>query len=123
MQVQDYRLEAPFRAILSELAAVLAVRGVDAWATGGFLRDVLLGREVKDLDITIRAEPLEVGPGIADTFGGQYFPLDAERRRVRVLLPAYGIHLDLTPLAGSIEDDLQTRDFTIGAMAAPLTEL
>ena len=123
MQVQDYRLEAPFRAILSELAAVLAVQRVDAWATGGFLRDVLLGREVKDLDITIEADPLRLGPDIAKTFGGDCFPLDAERGRVRVLLPAYDIHLDLMPLPGSIEDDLRTRDFTIDAMAAPLNEL
>jgi len=123
MQVQDYRLDAPFRAILSELAAVLSVQRVDAWATGGFLRDVLLGREVKDLDITVVADPLELGPGLADTFGGAYFPLDAERGRVRVLLPEHDMHLDLMPLAGSIEDDLGSRDFTIDAMAAPLNEL
>ncbi|TMF04255.1 MAG: hypothetical protein E6I38_13005, partial [Chloroflexi bacterium] len=84
MQVQDYRLEAPFRAILSELAAVLAVERANAWATGGFLRDVLLGREVKDLDITIEADPLRIGPDIAKMFDGDYFPLDAERGRVRV---------------------------------------
>src|SRR6059036_1193658 len=95
MQVQDYRLAAPFRAILSELAAVLAVQRVETWATGGFLRDVLLGQEVKDLDITVAADPLELGPRIADTFGGDYFPLDAERRRVRILLPDHEMHLDL----------------------------
>ena len=123
MLIQDYRLEAPFRAILSELAAVLSVERVNAWATGGFLRDVLLGREVKDLDITIEADPLRIGPDIAKMFGGNYFPLDAERGRVRVLLAAHDMHLDLMPLAGSIEDDLRTRDFTIDAMAAPLNEL
>src|SRR5438034_4042426 len=123
MQVQDYRLEAPFRAILSELAAVLAAERANAWATGGFLRDVLLGREVKDLDITIEADPLLLGPGIAETFGGDYFPLDAGRGRVRILLPAHDMHVDLMPLAGSIEDDLRSRDFTIDAMAAPLNEL
>src|SRR3989442_4985314 len=123
MQVQDYRLEAPFRAILSELAAVLAVQRVEAWATGGFLRDVLLGREVKDLDITVAANPLELGPRIADTFGGDYFPLDAERRRVRILLPDHEMHLDLMSLANSMEDDLGPPDFPIDAMAAPLNEL
>jgi poly(A) polymerase len=123
MQVDHYRLEGPFRAILSELAAVLAVQRVEAWATGGFLRDVLLGRGVKDLDITVAADSLQLGPSIARTFGGEYFPLDAERGRVRVLLPANDIHLDLMPLAGSIEDDLRSRDFTVDAIAAPLKEL
>jgi poly(A) polymerase len=123
MQVEDYKLKAPFRAILSELVAILSVQRVDAWATGGFLRDVLLGRDVKDLDITVAADPLELGPGIADTFGGDYFPLDAERRRVRILLPDHDMHLDMMPLAGSMEDDLRSRDFTIDAMAAPLNEL
>jgi len=123
MQLQDYRLEGPFRAILSELAAVLSVQRVEAWATGGFLRDVLLGRDVKDLDVTIAADPLELGPVIADTFGGDYFPLDAERGRVRILLPGHDMHLDLMPLAGSMEEDLRSRDFTMDAMAAPLNEL
>jgi poly(A) polymerase len=123
VQIEDYRLEGPFRAILSELAAVLSVQRVEAWATGGFLRDVLLARDVKDLDISVAADPLKLGPGIADTFGGNYFPLDAERARVRVLLPAHDMHLDLMPLAGSMDDDLGSRDFTIDAMAAPLNEL
>src|SRR6266542_1529912 len=123
MQLQDYRLEGPFRAILSELAVVLSVQRVEAWATGGFLRDVLLGRDVKDLDVTIAADPLELGPVIADTFGGDYFPLDAERGRVRILLPVHDMHLDLMPLAGSMEEDLRSRDFTMDAMAAPLNEL
>ena len=123
MQLQEYSLEAPFRAILSELAAVLSVQRVEAWATGGFLRDVLLGRDVKDLDISVEADPLKLGPGIADTFGGDYFPLDAERGRVRILLPAHNMHLDLMPLAGSMDVDLHSRDYTVDAMAAPLNEL
>src|SRR5438874_10960204 len=106
MQVQDYRLEAPFRAILSELAAVLAVERANAWATGGFLRDVLLGREVKDLDITIEADPLRVGPDIAKMFDGDYFRIDAERGRVLVLLAAHDLHRGVMPLAGSVVLDM-----------------
>ncbi len=123
MHGDDFSLEPPFRALLSELIAVFSVQGVDAYATGGFLRDALLGKKVHDLDISVSADPLQLGPRLADTFSGHYFPLDAERRLVRVLLPAHDIHLDLQPLTGPIEDDLLTRDYTVDAMAAPLGEV
>src|SRR6266540_190356 len=123
MHVDDFSLEPSLRALLSELIAVFSVQGVEAYATGGFLRDALLGKKVRDLDISVSADPLQLGPRLADTFSGHYFPLDAERRLVRVLLPAHDIHLDLLPLTGVIEDDLLSRDYTVDAMAALLGEV
>lgn len=121
MHVDDFTLEPPFRALLAELIAVLSVQEVEAYATGGFLRDALLGKRVHDLDISVSADPLELGPSLADTFNGHYFPLDAERRLVRVLLPAHDIHLDLLALEAPVEDDLLARDYTVDAMAAALS--
>ena len=121
--IDDLRLPPPMRELLSELIAFFSIQGVEVYATGGFLRDAVLGREVHDLDISVRADPLELGPALADTFGGNYFPMNAERGLVRVLMPSHDFHLDLLPLTGSLEEDLQTRDYTVDAMAAPLNEV
>jgi len=119
----DFHLDEPLRALVSELAASFEERGVAAYAVGGFMRDGLLGRPFNDLDIGIGGDPLELAPAIASAFGGSFFPLDEERRISRVMLPHADAHLDLQPLKGSIEDDLGTRDFTIDAMGAVLSEV
>jgi poly(A) polymerase len=119
----ELHLPLPFRTLLSELIAVFSLRRVEAYATGGFLRDALLGVPIHDLDISITGDPLQLAPELADTFNGNYFALDEERKLVRVLIPAHDLHLDLLPFEGRIEDDLMTRDFTVDAMAAPVTEV
>src|SRR3970282_2208747 len=73
---------------------------------------------VNDLDIGIDADPVKLSPGLAEAFGGSFFALDETRRLVRVMLPEAGVHLDLQPLRGSIEEDLRTRDFTVERRAA-----
>ena len=97
--------------------------GVEAYATGGFLRDALLGLAVHDIDISLAADPLVIGRRLADGLSGHYFALAEERQMARVLLPAPGLHIDLLPLTAPIEEDLRRRDYTIDAMAAPLAAL
>ena len=123
IHIDDLRLPPLMRQLLAELIALLSVRGTEAYATGGFMRDALLGVDIHDLDISVRADPLELGPELAEMFDGHYFPLDVERALVRVLMPEHDLHLDLLPLTGSLEDDLLERDYTIDAMAAPLNEM
>ena len=123
IHIDDLRLPPLMRQLLAELIALLSVRGTEAYATGGFMRDALLGVDIHDLDISVRADPLALGPDLAEMFDGHYFPLDAERGLVRVLMPEHDLHLDLLPLTGSLEDDLLARDYTIDAMAAPLNEM
>ena len=120
--VIDFPLSDRLRGLVSELAAFFEARDVPAHAVGGFVRDGLLRRAFNDLDIAIAADSLELAPAIAEAFGGSFFPLDEERRLVRVLLPEAGVHVDLQPLKGEIEADLRTRDFTIDAMGAELAQ-
>ncbi|MEE8346340.1 MAG: HD domain-containing protein [Dehalococcoidia bacterium] len=111
------------RDLLAELNSFFRDRRVEAYVAGGFLRDALLGRDSRDVDISIAGDPLSLGRELAGALGGHYFPLAEERQAVRVLLPERSLYIDLLPLRGPIESDLQERDFTIDAMAAPLAEV
>ena len=99
-------------------AAVELLAGEDAYVVGGTVRDELLGREIVDLDIACR-EPQQAARAYADAAGGAAFPLSATHGGWRVALDD-GRTVDFTPLDGTIEDDLATRDFTINAIARPL---
>jgi hypothetical protein len=92
--------------------------GEEAWIVGGAVRDELLGREVIDLDVACR-EPQAAARAYAKRSGGAPFPLSERHGAWRVALED-GHTVDFTPLPGSIEDDLGTRDFTINAIAEPL---
>ncbi len=102
--------------MVEEAQEVLA--GEEAWVVGGAVRDELLGRELVDLDIACR-EPDRAARAYAKRSGGAPFPLSERHGAWRVALPNGGT-VDFTPLPGSIEDDLATRDFTINAIARPL---
>jgi tRNA nucleotidyltransferase/poly(A) polymerase len=90
----------------------------DAWVVGGAVRDELLGRELIDLDIAVRA-PEQAARAYARRSGGAPFPLSEQHGAWRVALDE-GRTVDFTPLPGTIEEDLATRDFTMNAIARPL---
>src|SRR6188472_210802 len=101
------------RELVEELFA-----GEEAWVVGGAVRDQALGRPVVDLDVALR-EPQPAARAYAKRSGGAPFPLSERHGAWRVALDG-GRTADFTPLPGSIEDDLATRDFTINAIARPL---
>ena len=94
------------------------LKGQDAWVVGGAVRDELLGRELVDLDIATR-DPQRAARAYARRSAGAPFPLSERHGAWRVALED-GRTVDFTPLPGSVEDDLVTRDFTINAIARPL---
>ncbi|MCH7761533.1 CCA tRNA nucleotidyltransferase, partial [candidate division TA06 bacterium] len=92
---------------------------------GGLLRDTLLGRATRDLDIIFQEDALPVARRVADALGGALVVLDESRRIARVVLEDGDRtwHLDLASLQGDLHQDLARRDFTIDAMAVPLPRL
>jgi tRNA nucleotidyltransferase/poly(A) polymerase len=98
------------RELVEELFA-----GEEAWIVGGAVRDESLGRPLVDLDVAVR-EPQRAARRLAKRIGGAPFPLSEQHGAWRVAL-GDGRTVDFTPLPGSIEDDLATRDFTINAIA------
>jgi tRNA nucleotidyltransferase/poly(A) polymerase len=95
-----------------------AVAGVEAYVVGGAVRDELLGRQVVDVDVAT-PDPEVAARIYAGLSKGAIFPLSERHGAWRVAFKD-GATVDFTPLPGSIEDDLGTRDFTINAIAQPV---
>jgi hypothetical protein len=95
-----------------------AVAGVEAYLVGGAVRDELLGRQVVDVDVAT-PDPEVAARIYAGLSKGAVFPLSEKHGAWRVAFKD-GTTVDFTPLRGTIEDDLGTRDFTINAIAQPV---
>jgi tRNA nucleotidyltransferase/poly(A) polymerase len=93
--------------------------GEDAYLVGGAVRDELLGRELVDLDI-VCAHPKKAARAFATRSSGAPFPLSERHGAWRVTFPG-GKCVDFTPLRGTLAEDLALRDFTINAIAEPLS--
>ena len=95
-----------------------AVAGVEAYLVGGAVRDELLGRQVVDVDVAT-PDPEVAARIYAGLSKGAVFPLSEKHGAWRVAFKD-GTTVDFTPLGGTIEGDLGTRDFTINAIARPV---
>lgn len=100
---------------------IAALPGEPAWLVGGAVRDVALGREVKDLDLAVAGSPEKAARAVAAGLGGSAFELSAEFATWRARDRGGEWQVDLTALRGpGIEEDLSHRDFTLGAIAVDL---
>jgi poly(A) polymerase len=89
-----------------------------AWIVGGAVRDELLGRPVRDVDVAVAGDPAPVARAIAGAVRGPVFRLSEAFGAWRVIDRRGGRIFDVSPLqAGTIADDLARRDFTVNAMA------
>jgi len=96
----------------------ISVAGVEAYVVGGAVRDEILGRPVVDVDVAT-PDPEVAARIYAGLTKGALFPLSERHGAWRVAF-SDGTTVDYTPLRGSLEDDLATRDFTINAIAVPV---
>ncbi|MFQ6122771.1 MAG: CCA tRNA nucleotidyltransferase [Dehalococcoidales bacterium] len=121
--MEDLRLVKPDTLLLlTRVSHFLTEQGIQPYLIGGFVRDLLLGRDTSDIDIAVAADALEVAPKVAKALGGKYVLLDEVNRVGRVVLVDRKgkRELDFSTFKGSIEQDLARRDFTIDAMAIEL---
>jgi poly(A) polymerase len=99
-----------------------ALAGEDVWLVGGAVRDRLLGRETDDIDLAIAGSPKQPAKRIARAVRGAAFELSGAFGAWRVVAPEHAWHVDLVTLRDDdIHADLAQRDFTINAMAEPLS--
>jgi poly(A) polymerase len=94
------------------------------FVVGGAVRDLMLGIAPADLDLTTAMDPARTADMLAEKVGGTAVPLDRTRGYFRTVIPGEGPGLrwiDISPPDGDIEADLARRDFSIDAMAMPLS--
>jgi poly(A) polymerase len=85
---------------------------------GGCVRDCLLGRPVKDIDLLVDGDPWPFARRLARLISGSAFWLREEEGVARVVAPrSGGPFVDIAGLAVPVEADLLARDLTINAMA------
>jgi tRNA nucleotidyltransferase (CCA-adding enzyme) len=113
---------------VAPLREAVADSGLPAYLVGGAVRDVLLGAERANLDVTVEGDPLELAarfeasPRVHERFGTvttavEGVPLDvATARRERYARPGALPDVESADLAA----DLERRDFAVNAMAVPL---
>jgi poly(A) polymerase len=122
------------RAFAEQICSTLRLKGYQAFLVGGCVRDILLGREPADYDVTTDATPQQVEvifPGsltVGAKFGVVVVPenmpvlSDGARQQVEVATfrsdmgYSDGRHPDRVDYTKSPQDDVKRRDFTINGM-------
>jgi poly(A) polymerase len=90
-----------------------------AWIVGGTVRDELLGRPLRDVDLAVVGDPEPPARAIGKVVRGPVFRLSEAFGAWRVI-DGESVY-DVSPLQGeTVEEDLGRRDFTVNAMARPL---
>jgi tRNA nucleotidyltransferase/poly(A) polymerase len=92
---------------------------LDGYIVGGYVREWLLGRASKDLDLAVDGPAIPLARRIADRIGGAFYVLDEQTDAARVVYRGVpGLTVDFAALrGGDITADLQARDLTINALA------
>ncbi len=124
------RFSADIREILHRLGAVGERLGMSVYAVGGFVRDLLLGIDNLDIDVTVEGD----GVFFAECFAEQYGARVRSHRKfgTAVLILHYGRKIDVAstrleyyespgalPIVerASLRQDLYRRDFTVNTLA------
>ncbi len=121
----------------SEIKSILTTfqkEGLEAYAVGGCVRDLMLNKEPKDWDVTTNAAPEKIQALFPEhvyenTFGTVAIKTGSQDPALALVeVTPYRIegkytdkrHPDSVKFADKLEDDLSRRDFTINAIAMSL---
>ena len=112
---------------LDRIRPLLADHLHPVYLVGGAVRDALLGRANHDIDLIVATGAIALTFDLAHRLGLAAYRLDDERDVGRILVPDNETALSVTTLdiarfrGDSLADDLRARDFTINALALPVT--
>lgn len=111
------------RQILKLIKELQGREGV--YIVGGWLRDKLLGRQNRDLDIACPGSPLSLARRFSSAARGRFVPLDTRNKIYRVVLKDMPEleYVDFAKMkAPDIVSDLKKRDFTVNSLAVEIKE-
>lgn len=96
-------------------------RGRDIYLVGGTVRDILMGRDPRDYDFSVRGSGIEFARHAARQMQAAFVVLDEGADEARVVKE--GVVYDFIGLPdGVVVPDLLRRDFTVNAMAVNLVD-
>jgi poly(A) polymerase len=142
MDIQSTLENTPLGLLLHRIGEVADRAGVEAYAVGGVVRDLLLGRVTSDIDfVTVGAGTgIDLARFVAEEFGVRPVSVYPRFGTAAVRIPPEGVFSDGLLLEfvaarresyrsdsrkpvvedGTLDDDQRRRDFTINAMAVGL---
>jgi poly(A) polymerase len=122
--------------VLERIGNIADQEGFTVYVVGGYVRDFLLGKKVKDTDVLVIGDGIEFAkivarhlaisnPVLFENFGTAMLPLEDRRlefvgaRKESYRKDSRKPHVEV----GTLQDDLMRRDFTVNAMAAALNKM
>ncbi len=125
-------LKHPVFKIISEISTL---EGVESYVIGGYVRDLIMGRPSKDIDIVVAGSGIDMAKKVAKRMGGfrvtvfksfgtaMFRYRDNEIEFVGARKESYN-YSSRKPIVenGTIEDDQNRRDFTINALTISLNK-
>lgn len=120
--------------IFTTLQKLADSQGLATYVVGGFVRDLLLNKTAKDIDILCVGNGIQLAQTFADTIGAQVSIFknfgtamvawqDLEIEFVGARKESYHINSRKPSISsGNLTDDLSRRDFTINALAIGLNQ-
>ncbi len=100
------------------LKSILGFLPTGSYLVGGYIRDIILGRETGevDVDIVVPLNAIEIGQKIAGNIGSKFIILDEKREVIRIILNH--MYIDIAnQVSSTIKGDLCSRDFSINSIA------
>ncbi|MEK7569346.1 MAG: HD domain-containing protein [Patescibacteria group bacterium] len=132
LNLEKQNLIAKIPKEVSHVTETLEKAGFEAYLVGGCVRDLIMGLEPKDWDVTTNAKPDEIMALFPKTVYENAFGTvavvneDVNRETLKVIeVTPYRVeakysdfrHPDTVKFSNKIEDDLKRRDFTVNALA------
>ncbi|MGD0498912.1 MAG: hypothetical protein ABSC23_10805 [Bryobacteraceae bacterium] len=132
----ESRLSPDQNQAAAEVQAAAGQAGVNLFLTGGAMRDMLGGFQIRDLDFVVEGNALKVAKAVSESAKARQVSVDDTRKSAELRFPS-GVTTQIAMAreekytragakpqvtAATIQEDLRSRDFTCNAMALSLNK-